>query len=81
VRAGFGSEERRGSSRITLSTAKAAAAAAAPGLSPLTPTLPKPTHRFESYFGRKIAVDASMHIYQFLIVVGRQVRCGGMADG
>lgn len=28
--------------------------------------------KFDSYFGRKIAVDASMHIYQFLIVVGRQ---------
>ncbi|KAK6911723.1 XPG, N-terminal [Dillenia turbinata] len=27
--------------------------------------------KFESYFGRKIAVDASMSIYQFLIVVGR----------
>lgn len=27
--------------------------------------------KFESYFGRKIAVDASMHIYQFLVVVGR----------
>ena len=22
--------------------------------------------KFESYFGRKVAVDASMHIYQFL---------------
>jgi flap endonuclease-1 len=29
--------------------------------------------KFDNYFGRKIAVDASMHIYQFLIVVGRQV--------
>ncbi|KAI4301640.1 hypothetical protein L6164_034899 [Bauhinia variegata] len=28
-------------------------------------------HKFESYFGRKIAIDASMSIYQFLIVVGR----------
>jgi flap endonuclease-1 len=28
--------------------------------------------KFENYFGRKVAVDASMHIYQFLIVVGRQ---------
>lgn len=28
-------------------------------------------HKFESFFGRKIAVDASMSIYQFLIVVGR----------
>ncbi|KAI5398788.1 Elongation of fatty acids protein 2 [Lathyrus oleraceus] len=28
-------------------------------------------NKFESYFGRKIAVDASMSIYQFLIVVGR----------
>eukprot|EP00232_Nephroselmis_pyriformis_P024207 CAMPEP_0182873408 /NCGR_PEP_ID=MMETSP0034_2-20130328/12310_1 /TAXON_ID=156128 /ORGANISM="Nephroselmis pyriformis, Strain CCMP717" /LENGTH=389 /DNA_ID=CAMNT_0025006053 /DNA_START=18 /DNA_END=1187 /DNA_ORIENTATION=- len=27
---------------------------------------------FASYFGRKIAVDASMHIYQFMVVVGRQ---------
>lgn len=27
--------------------------------------------KLESYFGRKIAVDASMSIYQFLIVVGR----------
>jgi flap endonuclease-1 len=27
--------------------------------------------KFENYFGRKIAVDASMHIYQFLIAVGR----------
>ncbi|EFN50740.1 hypothetical protein CHLNCDRAFT_37697 [Chlorella variabilis] len=28
--------------------------------------------KFENYFGRKIAVDASMHIYAFLVVVGRQ---------
>ncbi|KAF8394769.1 hypothetical protein HHK36_020984 [Tetracentron sinense] len=27
--------------------------------------------KFESYFGHKIAIDASMCIYQFLIVVGR----------
>lgn len=27
--------------------------------------------KFENYFGRKIAVDASMHIYAFLVVVGR----------
>ncbi|KAL8152110.1 hypothetical protein V2J09_021918 [Rumex salicifolius] len=27
--------------------------------------------KFESYFGREIAIDASMSIYQFLIVVGR----------
>ncbi|CAN1219273.1 Flap endonuclease 1 [Linum perenne] len=27
--------------------------------------------KFESYFGRKIAIDASMSIYQFLIVIGR----------
>uniref|UniRef100_A0A803KWZ6 Flap endonuclease 1 n=1 Tax=Chenopodium quinoa TaxID=63459 RepID=A0A803KWZ6_CHEQI len=27
--------------------------------------------KFESYFNRKIAIDASMSIYQFLIVVGR----------
>ncbi|GAV78013.1 XPG_N domain-containing protein/XPG_I domain-containing protein [Cephalotus follicularis] len=27
--------------------------------------------KFESYFGRKISIDASMSIYQFLIVVGR----------
>lgn len=26
---------------------------------------------FKNYFGRKVAVDASMSIYQFLIVVGR----------
>ncbi len=26
---------------------------------------------FESYFGRTVAVDASMHIYQFMAVVGR----------
>ncbi|GMH33481.1 hypothetical protein BSKO_01315 [Bryopsis sp. KO-2023] len=31
----------------------------------------KKTPKFESYFGRKIAVDASMHIYQFMMVVGR----------
>eukprot|EP00898_Chlorokybus_atmophyticus_P005932 jgi/Chlat1/633/Chrsp103S01045 len=28
--------------------------------------------KFESYFGRRVAVDASMCIYQFLMVVGRQ---------
>ncbi|KAL8027279.1 hypothetical protein ABFX02_14G084900 [Erythranthe guttata] len=28
--------------------------------------------KFESYFGREIAIDASMSIYQFLIVVGRR---------
>lgn len=28
-------------------------------------------NKFENYFGRKIAVDASMHIYSFLVVVGR----------
>ena len=27
--------------------------------------------RFEDYFGRRVAVDASMHIYQFLVAVGR----------
>ncbi|XAR72591.1 Spleen exonuclease [Bertholletia excelsa] len=27
--------------------------------------------KLESYFGRKVAIDASMSIYQFLIVVGR----------
>ncbi|TYH45265.1 hypothetical protein ES332_D11G253200v1 [Gossypium tomentosum] len=27
--------------------------------------------KLESYFGRKIAIDTSMSIYQFLIVVGR----------
>eukprot|EP01025_Chloroclados_australasicus_P050597 TRINITY_DN5838_c0_g1_i1.p1 TRINITY_DN5838_c0_g1~~TRINITY_DN5838_c0_g1_i1.p1 ORF type:complete len:414 (-),score=56.52 TRINITY_DN5838_c0_g1_i1:232-1326(-) len=27
--------------------------------------------KFDAYFGRRIAVDASMHIYQFLVVVGR----------
>jgi len=29
-------------------------------------------HALESYFGRKVAVDASMHMYQFMAVVGRQ---------
>ncbi|QDZ21316.1 XPG/Rad2 endonuclease [Chloropicon primus] len=29
-------------------------------------------HQLESYFGRKVAIDASMHIYQFMAVVGRQ---------
>ena len=24
--------------------------------------------KFENYFGRKIAVDASMHMYQFLVI-------------
>jgi flap endonuclease-1 len=24
-------------------------------------------HKLEDYFGRKIAIDASMHIYQFLV--------------
>uniref|UniRef100_A0A7R9U022 Flap endonuclease 1 n=1 Tax=Prasinoderma coloniale TaxID=156133 RepID=A0A7R9U022_9VIRI len=28
--------------------------------------------KFDSYFGRKVAVDASMHIYQFMVVVGRE---------
>lgn len=28
--------------------------------------------KFDGYFGRKVAVDASMHIYQFMVVVGRQ---------
>jgi len=28
--------------------------------------------KFDGYFGRRIAVDASMHIYQFMVVVGRQ---------
>ncbi len=28
--------------------------------------------KFENYFGRKIAVDASMHIYQFMVVVRDQ---------
>lgn len=27
--------------------------------------------KFESYFGRKIAIDASMSMYQFLVIVGR----------
>ncbi|KAH9624040.1 hypothetical protein KSS87_008633, partial [Heliosperma pusillum] len=27
--------------------------------------------KFDSYFNRKIAIDASMSIYQFLVVVGR----------
>lgn len=26
--------------------------------------------KFEDYFGRKIAIDASMHIYQFLVSGG-----------
>lgn len=26
------------------------------------------TQKFEDYFGRKIAIDASMHIYQFLVI-------------
>mmetsp|Transcript_12685 Transcript_12685/g.22442 ORF Transcript_12685/g.22442 Transcript_12685/m.22442 type:complete len:396 (+) Transcript_12685:78-1265(+) len=29
------------------------------------------SHSIETFFGRKIAVDASMHIYQFMIMVGR----------
>jgi flap endonuclease-1 len=28
--------------------------------------------KFDGYFGRRVAVDASMHIYQFMVVVGRQ---------
>ncbi|KAL2231341.1 UNVERIFIED_CONTAM: Flap endonuclease 1 [Sesamum indicum] len=28
--------------------------------------------KLESYFGREIAIDASMSIYQFLVVVGRR---------
>mmetsp|Transcript_274 Transcript_274/g.889 ORF Transcript_274/g.889 Transcript_274/m.889 type:complete len:389 (+) Transcript_274:116-1282(+) len=28
--------------------------------------------KFQNYFGRTLAVDASMHIYQFMAVVGRQ---------
>jgi hypothetical protein len=28
-------------------------------------------NKFENYFGRHIAVDASMHIYQFLVKKGR----------
>ncbi len=27
--------------------------------------------KFENFFGRKIVVDASMHIYQYMAVVGR----------
>ena len=27
--------------------------------------------KFENYFGRTVAIDASMHIYQFMVVVGR----------
>eukprot|EP00899_Mesostigma_viride_P005794 jgi/Mesvir1/15215/Mv06445-RA.1 len=27
--------------------------------------------KFDSYFGRKVAIDASMHMYQFLMMVGR----------
>jgi hypothetical protein len=33
--------------------------------------------KFENFFGRKIAVDASMHIYQFMVVVG----AGGDGSG
>ena len=28
--------------------------------------------KFEGYLDRKVAIDASMHIYQFMMVVGRQ---------
>ena len=28
--------------------------------------------KFESYLDRKVAIDASMHIYQFMMVIGRQ---------
>ena len=28
--------------------------------------------KFEGYLDRKVAIDASMHIYQFMVVVGRQ---------
>uniref|UniRef100_A0A061R970 Flap endonuclease 1 n=1 Tax=Tetraselmis sp. GSL018 TaxID=582737 RepID=A0A061R970_9CHLO len=34
------------------------------------PNCVKP-YKFEAYFGRKIAIDASMHIYQFMVSVGR----------
>ena len=27
--------------------------------------------KFEGYLDRKVAIDASMHIYQFMMVVGR----------
>ena len=30
--------------------------------------------KFENYFGRKIAVDASMHMYQFLVSLFRPTR-------
>jgi hypothetical protein len=30
--------------------------------------------KFENFFGRKIAVDASMHIYQFMVVVSEDER-------
>ena len=30
--------------------------------------------KFENYFGRKIAVDASMHMYQFLVTCSRPTR-------
>jgi 5'-3' exonuclease len=33
--------------------------------------------KFENYFGRKIAVDASMHIYSFLVCCP----CNGETDG
>lgn len=28
--------------------------------------------KFESYFGRKVAIDASMHIYQFMVLARRE---------
>lgn len=36
--------------------------------------------KFEDFFGRRVAVDASMHIYQFMIVVGRSGEMG-LTDG
>lgn len=44
---------------------------AAPGLSTSCPERARPAPA-QNYFGRKIAVDASMHIYAFL-VIGRRV--------
>jgi len=36
--------------------------------------------KFENYFGRKVAIDASMHIYQFMIMVGRSDGQMGLTD-
>jgi flap endonuclease-1 len=36
--------------------------------------------KFENYFGRKVAVDASMHIYSFLVVIGRTSEQQGLTS-